>query len=556
MKFSQMPYKRVEKESAVKAYEEFIKQMKEAKSGEEAYAVHKKKDDFEGDINSDITLAEIRHGIDTTDEFYEKENDYYDEFLPELSSLQDKYNRALYDSPYRDYLVSKIGYVAFKNLELGFKSFDDKIVPLLQEENALTSRYSKLIANAKIQYKGEEYNLSGIFKYTHSKDREVRKESWKSVNDYFNSVTEEIDEIYDKLVKNRTKQAKELGYKNYVELGYYRMQRNNYDKNQVETFRSQVKKAFVPFVGKIEKDIADRLGLDKLTLYDLGMYFKEGNPSLICDDEQVLLAGRKMYEELSPETGEFMDFMTDNELFDIKARKTKEQGGYMTFIPRYKSPFIFGSFTGTFDDVGLITHECGHAFQGYLKRNVEVSEHASLTMETAEIHSMSMEYFTYKWMDLFFGKDEDRYKKTHFEDSCIFVPYGCMVDEFQHIVYEKPEMTPAERKAVWKELEKEYRPCIDQSELDFFENGGYWQRQSHIFSSPFYYIDYVLASVCAMQFKVLMDKDYKDAWKKYLVVCEEAGLKYFTEILEDAGLLSPFKDGTIEKLVEELGKKL
>ncbi|MCR5754517.1 MAG: M3 family oligoendopeptidase, partial [Acetatifactor sp.] len=506
------------------------------------------------DINTNATLASVRHSIDTTDEFYEKENDFYDNFTPILTQYINEYNKVLFESPYRDYLEAKIGKVAFKNTELQLRAFDEKIIPLMQEENALVSRYEKLIATAKIPFEGEVYNLSLMRKFCTDADREKRKLAWKAVSDYFQSVTDEIDEIYDLMVKNRTKQARELGFENFVELGYLRMQRNSYGKNEVEAFRRQVKESFVPFVTRIQEERRKQIGVDNLKLYDNDVYFKNGNPMPIGTPEEILKAGQKMYQELSPETAEFMNFMMENELFDVLGRKTKRAGGYMTYIPNYKAPFIFANFNGTSSDVDVITHECGHAFQGYVTRNDEIHEHNDLTMETAEIHSMSMEYFTYDWMGNFFGDRKDDYYKMHLQDSTSFIPYGCMVDEFQHIVYSNPEMTPAQRKETWKKLEETYRPWIDFDNDPFFANGGWWQKQSHIFSVPFYYIDYVLASICAMQFKVWMNRDFHEAWEAYLKLCKMSVKDFYVPELKAVGLDSPFEDGCIEKIVAEFQK--
>lgn len=555
MKFSEMPYKRIDMDEVKKTYRDIIDRTKAAGSGEEQFEIHREYYKFMDDIRTSMELAMIRHDIDTTDEFYEKESDFYDEVTPIINQYENEYGQVLYDSPYREYLESKIGKVTFKNIEIANKAFDEKIIPLMQEENALSSRYSKLIATAKIPFEGEIYNLSLMKKFQTSPDREVRRKAWKAVSDYFLSVTDEIDEIYDKMVKNRTEQARQLGYENYVELGYYRMNRNCYDKKMVENFRRQVKEYFVPFANKLHEQRRARIGVDKLSYIDTDVYFTNGNPAPTGTPEEILAAGQKMYGELSPQTKEFFDFMMENELFDVLGRKTKRQGGYMTYIPNFKSPFIFANFNGTSGDVDVITHECGHAFQGYIVRNEEIREFADITMETAEIHSMSMEYFTYNWMDLFFGDRKDDYLKMHLEDSSAFVPYGCMVDEFQHIVYENPDMTPAERKAAWAGLEKVYRPHMDYEEDPFFGKGGFWQRQPHIFGSPFYYIDYCLASVCAMQFKVMMDEDFGKAWENYYKLCKLSARDFFTNVITEAGLKSPFEDGCIKNLVDKFEKK-
>lgn len=549
-----MPYERIDMKAVEAGYKDIIERTKKAASGEEQFKIHQEYYKFMEDVSTNITLSSIRHSVDTADEFYEKENDFYDEVLPLISNLENEYAKVLFESPYRDYLEEKISKVYFKNIELALKAFDEKIIPDLQEENALTSKYSKLIASAKIPFDGEVYNVSLMTKFTTAADRDTRKRAVKALSDYFMSVTDEISDIYDQLVKVRTRMARKLGYENFVELGYYRMNRNSYNRKMVENFRKQVKEYFVPFANELNEKRKNRLGVDSLKFYDQGVYFKNGNPAPSGTPEEILKAGQEMYHELSDETAEFFDFMMENELFDVLGRKTKQAGGYMTYLPKYKSPFIFANFNGTSGDVDVITHECGHAFQGYLTRDEEIREYADITMETAEIHSMSMEYFTYGWMDKFFGDRTEDYKTMHFEDAAIFLPYGCMVDEFQHIVYENPDMTPQERKDVWARLEKEYRPHIDFDNDPFFGNGGYWQRQPHIFASPFYYIDYVLASVCAMQFKVAMDKDYKEAWERYLKLCKISARLFYSDMLKEVQLDVPFEDGCIKKLVDNLKK--
>lgn len=556
MKFSKMPYERVDMEELKQKMQDVMKEFAKCESGEEQFAVHKKYYELTNHAYSMMTIAHIRHDIDMKDEFYDNEQTYYDKESPAFQQLVVEYTKLLYESKYRDYLEEKIGKVAFKNIELDMKANDEKLIPLKQEENELTTRYMKLIASAEIPFDGEVQNLSLMNKYLTSDDREIRKKAHKAVSDYFLSVTDEIDEIYDLLVKNRTAQARMLGYENFVELGYYRMQRNCYDKTMVENFRRQIKESFVPFVQTLTEERRKRLNLEKLSFIDDKSYFLNGNPAPTGTPEEILESGKKMYGELSEETKEFFHFMSDNDLFDVLGRKTKRAGGYMTYIPDFESPFIFANFNGTSGDVDVITHECGHAFQGFITRKDEIREHNDIGMETAEIHSMSMEYFTEKWMELFFGDRADDYRKMHLEDGCAFVPYGCMVDEFQHIVYENPDMTPKERKQVWKKLEQEYKSYLDYEGDPFFGEGGFWQKQHHIFDLPFYYIDYCLATICALQFKIKMDANYEEAWKDYLKLCKLSAKDFYTNMLPQVGLKSPFEDGTIEWIVEKIRKTL
>ena len=381
-----------------------MKKTNESKNGEEVFSIHKEWYKLINIVESMITICNIRHDIDTKDEFYNKEQEFNDAIMPKIINLQTKYYRGLYDSPYRPYMEEKIGKVAFKNIEISLKAFDEKIISLSQEENLLTSKYDKLIASAEIDWDGEVLNISLLHPYLTSKDRKVRKKAWDKLTVFFESISDELDDIYDKLVKNRTKQAKEMGYKNYVELGYYRMNRNCYGKEEIKSFRKQIKEHFVPFAEEIHEKRRVRLGLETLSYIDEGICFKDGNQKPIGTPEEILKNGQEMYSELSPETKEFFDFMTKNELIDVFGRKTKKAGGYMTYIPIHHSPFIFANFNGTSHDVDVITHECGHAFQGYLSGKDPIREHSEITMETAEIHSMAMEFFTEPWMEKFFGE--------------------------------------------------------------------------------------------------------------------------------------------------------
>lgn len=551
-----MPYQRIDFDKVKVSFEEIEKSFIAANSGEEQFEVHKKYYNLVNEIETMMTIAQIRHDIDTKDEFYDKEQAYYDEISPLIHNMQVSYAKQMFESPYKSYLEEKIGKVAFKNIEISLKAFDEKIIQLMQEENTLTTAYDKLIASAAIDWEGETLNLSLLRKYLTAQDRNIRKKAYDKYCNFFETNAKELDDIYDKLVENRTKQARELGYDNYLQLGYYRMNRNCYGKEMVENFRSQIKEYFVPFVQKLHERRRERLGLDRLSYIDEAVFFLNGNPEPVGTPEEIMKNGQIMYEQLSSETKEFFDFMTENQLFDVLGRKTKKAGGYMTYLPLYKAPFIFANFNGTSGDIDVITHECGHAFQGYLSGKDPIKEHADITMETAEIHSMSMEFFTEPWMEKFFGERTKDYLSMHLEEAAAFIPYGCMVDEFQHIVYENPEMTSDQRHKAWSELEKVYRPHMDYTGSPYFEKGGFWQKQLHIYDYPLYYIDYCIAQTCAFQYKVWMDDNFKEAWTSYLRLCNLSASDFFTNMVKEVGLRSPFEDGCVEEIVAKLNAKI
>lgn len=261
-----------------------------------------------------------------------------------------------------------------------------------------------------------------------------------------------------------------------------------------------------------------------------------------------------MYKELSNETEEFFNVMTQKNLLDLVSREGKAPGGYCTYIANEKVPFIYSNFNGTSGDVDVLTHEAGHAFQVYSSRNYEVLEYNWPTTEACEIHSMSMEFFAWPWMNLFFKEDEDKYKFSHLSGGLIFIPYGVAVDEFQHFVYANPNATPDERKAMWREIEKKYLPMRNYSEYPFVEKGTFWFKQMHIFEIPMYYIDYTLAQVCAYQFwiKSQNDNTKESAWSDYLRLCQAGGSVSFLKLIELANLDNPFEDGSIAKIADPI----
>ena len=556
MRFSQMPYERPDIEAIRKEAEEIIRLMEEARSAQEQLEAHKAFTAMRKKVSDMATLAHIRNTMNTEDPFYEQERAFMDENMPLLEELQYRFYKALVSSPFRSELEKSLGSLLFLNAELSLKAFDPAIIPDLQEENRLVSQYRKLLASAQLEFQGQVLNLSQLAPYMESPDRETRKGAFAKRAEFFMANAEELDEIYDKLVKVRDQMAKKLGFRNFVELGYIRLGRNCYGPEKVARFRDQVKRHLVPITVKLREEQRGRLGLDRLTYIDIPLYFKEGNPKPEGTPEEIFAAGRKMYDMLSPEASEFFRFMLDNELMDVLSRKAKAPGGYMTYIYTYEAPCIFANSNGTSGDVDVLTHECGHAFNGYLSRGMEILEYKFPTPDACEVHSMSMEFFCIPWMKLFFGDRTEEYRYMHLASAICFIPYGCLVDEFQHVVYENPGMTPKERKEAWLRLEREYQPYLDYEDDPFFGRGGTWQRQTHIFDSPFYYIDYCLAQVCALQFMSLMTRDFKGAWEKYVSFSRKAGTMTFVDLLKSTGLKSPFDEGFVDEVASGCMKAL
>ena len=557
MKFSEMPYSRPDMEALAAATTQTLETMKAAPNAAgqiAAYDAYEKKMQTAGTMQQ---IAYIRHTINTKDEFYNAENDYMDEIGPKLQELTHRVNTALLESPYRAELERHYGALMFKNLEIAARSFSPAIVELMQEENKLVSEYQNLYASATVEFDGKTMPLPLLGPYKQDPDRAVRKAAYEADAKFFDSHREELDTLYDKLVKVRDAQAKKMGLPNYIPLGYDRMGRNCYTAKDVAAFRDQIAEDMVPIVAKVKEAQRRRIGVEKLAFYDEPISFADGNAVPEGTPDEILAAGKKMYQELSPETAEFIGFMFENELFDVLSRDGKAPGGYCTEIADYKSPFIFSNFNATAGDVDVLTHEAGHAFEAYraFKQELPSLLH-SPTIEACECHSMSMEFLTAPWHHLFFGKQTDKYELGHCEDALVFIPYGCMVDEFQHKVYENPGMTPEQRNELWLSLEKKYRPWIDFDNLPFYSRGGGWQRQLHIYEVPLYYIDYCMAQTVAFQFWNLSRENYAEAWKRYMTFVDKAGTATFAELVESAGLKVPYHAGCIKEIGESISRWL
>jgi M3 family oligoendopeptidase len=549
MKFTDFPYQRPELDSFVKKFEILLEGFENADSLESQNDFFEKINEMREDFSSMNSLCRIRHSINTRDEFYEKENTFFDENSPKYEALNNRFYQLIVNSKFRKSLEKKWGSQLFVIADLSLKTFQPTILEDLQKENKLISNYNKIKAIAEIEFEGKKYNLSTIIPLENSKSRPSRKAAAEAKWTFYEKNSEAFEQIYDQQVKVRHEIAQKLGYKNFIELGYARMLRSDYNAEMVANFRKQILEHVVPVATKLYERQKNRLGLESLNYYDLGFRFASGNPKPQGSPDWILNHASKMYTDLSPETKEFFNFMRDNELMDLVNKEGKSTGGYCSFIGKYKAPYIFSNFNGTSGDIDVLTHEAGHAFQVYSSRNIGLDEYNWPTYEACEIHSMSMEFFTYPWMDLFFEHETDKYKFAHLASAIKFLPYGVAVDEFQHFVYENPTITSKERNEAWRKIERKYLPHIDYGDNLFLKNGGFWQKQSHIFSSPFYYIDYTLAQVCAFQFWKKDQENHTSAWNDYINLCQAGGSQSFLNLVKLANLMSPFQEDCVKSVI-------
>ena len=552
MKFSEMPYTRPDLEELKAQLGAVTQQLKDAPDYAAAHEAFLAQQKLMIHLETLATLSSVRNSIDTRDKFYDAEEEFWNAALPELKTYEDAWQGAMLESPFRKDFAAQYGDLMFVNTEMARKTFSPAIVEELKQENTLVLAYDKLIASAQIEFEGGTYTISQLSPFKNSPDDARRLAAWKAEGGWYKAHQPELDEIYDKLVHLRDTMGRKLGYGGYTQLGYYRMGRNCYTKEDVEQFRAAVVKYVVPVAASVYKEQAARLGKTyPMNFADNALMFRSGNPKPCGTPAEILAQGKHFYEELSPETGEFFNTMLDNELLDVLSTPGKRAGGYCTSLGDYHVPFIFANFNGTQHDVEVVTHEAGHAFAAWLNRDRIPQSYIWPSLEACEVHSMSMEFFAWPWAEGFFGEDTRKFRYSHLAGALTFIPYGTMVDHFQHIVYEKPEMTPAERHAVWKELLGVYMPWVKLGDgIPFYGDGEGWQRQLHIYVNPFYYIDYCLAQTVSLQFWALLQKDKDNAWQHYMAYTKQGGSCVFTKLLENAGLESPFGEACLRGVCE------
>lgn len=549
--FSTLPYARPDFAALAEKGRALVAKIKSAKVFSEVESAIAEQEALFSGLFTQQTIASVRHTIDTSDPFYEEENNCFNSELPKLSEVMVEFSKALYESPFKEEIDERYGEMFLKGTELSIKSFTPENVPLMIEENELTTEYERLMAQAKIPFRGEEYNLYGIQKFFTDPDRETRKGAFAAYSGFYAGLEDKLEEIFDKLVKNRTQQAKNLGFSSFTELGYLQQGRTDYGKEEVASFRAQVKEVLVPACDELYRAQAKRIGVDAIYAYDEKLIYPDGNAEPIGDREFLVKEAQKMYHELSPELGEFVDYMIEHELMDLDNKPNKASTGYCTYLPDYQAPFVFSCFNHTTFDVEVLTHEFGHAFAGYEAfRHQELLDYSSCSTDIAEIHSMSMEQFAYPYAERFFGAGAEKYRFQHLQEAITFVPFGVAVDEFQHIVYENPDLTPKERTYEWHKLEEKYMPWRKYSSDPFMERGGYWYHKLHIFLYPFYYINYTLTTMGAMEFKKRYAEQKEEAMADYLALCRAGGSRSYLKTLALARLSVPFEAGTVAKVME------
>jgi len=495
-------------------------------------------------------LVHLRFAQDTADPERRAAREYADALSPVATGHEVALKRRLLDDPDRAGLAAAVGDHALMLWAADVTTFDPAIAGDLAEESRLSARYTELLASARLEIDGQRVNLSGLAPYAESSDRDARHRAELAQWDFFAANAAELDGLYDALVRLRHGMARKLGFESYAPLGYRRLRRTDYGPDEVARYRDEVATQVVPLVSRLMEARRAMHGWERLMFWDEALVDPRGNPGPVGGHDALVAAASGMFEAMDPRLGAFFGLMRDGGFMDLRNRPAKAGGGFCTSFPSVGAPFIFANFNGTHNDIGVFTHEMGHAFQCWQSRDLPGIDLLWPTMEAAEIHSMGLEFLCHPWMGALVGEGQaDRFRRMHLINALCFLPYGVLVDHFQHEVYAQPEASPAERHAIWQRLERRYLPWTDYGDLAHPAMGGRWQAKRHVYNSPFYYIDYTLAQCCALQLWTDSLDDHAGTMRRYVALCGRGGSAPFGDLVRSAGLASPFEPGVLANVV-------
>ncbi|MGC9271584.1 M3 family oligoendopeptidase [Acidiphilium sp.] len=508
-------------------------------------------------INTWSALTDLRFQQNTADAAAQAALDYRDAFLPVAQNYETALKQRMLGHDDRTAVINAVGAHAVALWELDVGVFSPEIEADLEQEAKLAARYTALTASVQIEIDGRIVNYEGMAPYREHIDRAVRHAAEQKIDAFFGEHAAALDQIYDDLVRLRHGMARKLGYENFIALGYKRMRRLDYGPDDVARYRDAIAAHVTPLIARLLEQRRAIFGWDKVFAWDERIIDPLGNPTPLGGHDDLLAAGQAMYDRMNPEIASFYRSMKDGGFLDLKNRPAKGNGGFCTTFDSVGMPFIFANFVGTSGDIDVLTHEMGHAFQAFASRDLPGVDYLTPGMESAEIHSMSFEFFAHPHAGLLVGEAAAaRYRQMHLIAALAFLPHGACLDHFQHEVYANPDMTPAERRATWRRLEQRYTPWRDYGDLANSAAGGAWQPVLHLYLMPFYMIDYALAQCCALQFWSRSRKNYTVALDDYIALCRRGGSAPFLDLVKSAGLISPFEPGALEAAVAEVARIL
>lgn len=489
---------------------------------------------------------------DTTDSWAKSARDMADTLEPVFQGHDTEVKQRLLADPDRAGLEAACGTHAVRLWEADVTTFDPAIGADMEAVSKLGSRYTELTASARFALDGETVNLSGLTPFAESKDRATRYRATRAVWEWFAENGAELDDIFDRQVKLRHGMARTLGFDSFTSLRYRQMRRIDYGPAEVARYRDEIAACVTPLMARLLERRRAVFGWNKVYAWDEPLIDPAGNPAPLGDHDTLVAAGQTMFDRMDARLGNVFRDMNEGGWLDLKTRPSKAPGGFCQVFPTEPLPFIFANFNGTNYDIGVFTHEMGHAIQVHESRGQPMADYLFPTLEACEINSMALELLAYPHIGLLVGDAAaDRFVRMHLTTFLAQMLRSATNDEYQHAVYANPDASPADRHAMFRAAERRFMPWRDYGDIAYAAKGGSWQRVLHLYRMPFYMIDYALATCCALQFWLQAKQDRGAAMDGYMKLAARGGSMPFCGLTASAGLKSPFTPGVLSSVMAE-----
>jgi oligoendopeptidase F len=520
----------------------------------------KDRSELEAALEEDFAWRYIRMTCDTTDEKLLGDFQFFaTEIEPKIAPINNDLNKKFIDSPFAEELDKGKYFVYTRGIRKALELFREENISLQTQIQVEQQKYQGITGAMSVQLRGQEYTLEQAAVFLKDTDRSTRQEAWEAITARRLQDKENLDELFNALLKLRHQVALNAGFENFRDYMFQALGRFDYTPHDCYKFHEAIEKEIVPILREQANIRKEALDLEALKPWDMDVDIS-GKPALkpFKNGEELIDKSIKCFQGLNQYIGERLEIMKANGFFDVESRKGKAPGGYNYPLAESGAPFIFMNSAGTFRDLTTMVHEGGHAVHTFISADLELNDFKHLPSEVAELASMSMELISMDRWDVFFDNPEDlkRAKKDQLKDVLKTLPWVAVVDQFQHWIYTNPDQTSEERSEAWKRIFEPFgNNFTDWSEYpEALEN--LWQKQLHIFEVPFYYIEYGIAQLGA----IAVWKNYKEnpeiGLKKYLEALKLGYTKTIKEIYETAGIEFNFSAAYVKELAEFIKEEL
>ena len=538
------------------ALEPFFKELLEREITDKAVMEQWLQDqsELEAAVSEDACWRQIRMTCDTENKVLEEAFNFFCmQIQPQIQPMADALNKKLMASPLLNLLEKEKYHTYLRSIRKSIDLFREENIPLQAEMAVLQQRFGQITGAMMVTVNGVEYTLQQAAKFLENGDRTLREEVYKKIQERRLQDKQKLDELYDKLITLRNKEAQNAGFENYRDYRFKELGRFDYTKEDCYKFHDAVKMHVLPLVNEIYKKKKEKLGLDVLRPWDMDAE-PEGTQPLrpFTTADELLKKSIDCFNRLSPFFGQCLVKMQELQHLDLESRKGKAPGGYNCPLAESGAPFIFMNAAGQMNDVTTMVHEGGHAVHSFLAHPLPLNGFKEYPMEIAEVASMAMELFSMDHWESFFENDKDllRAKQHQLERVISIFPWIAVIDKFQHWIYEHPTHTQKERTTAWMNVLNEFQDdVVDYSGLENYRSNA-WQRQLHLFEVPFYYIEYGIAQLGAIGMWMQFKENKELALDNYCNALALGATKTLPELFKTAGLEFDFSPKKIKVLMD------